>query len=217
MLKAVIFDLDGTLGDTISLCVESFRRCAHEHTGRCPSEQEVLSYFGVSDRGVLAALLGMSPEDSRLPMPRLVEIYESLHAQYAPAPFPGAVELLRRLRAQGLRLALITGKEVFTAQPTLARFGMQELFEEVLYGSPTHNSKAESLSALLQRWGVAVDEVIYVGDAPSDIEQCHRAGVRIISAAWAPSAEADAPACEALHPDYRLHQFCDLEPLLAIL
>lgn len=217
MLKAVIFDLDGTLGDTIALCVESFRRCAHEHTGRAPSAQEVLARFGVSDRGVLAALLGMSPEDPQLPVPRLAQIYEELHAQYAPAPFPGVVDMLHRLRDKGLRLALITGKEAFTAQPTLTRFGMQGVFDELLYGTPTHNCKAESIAGLMQRWQLSADEVVYVGDAPSDIEQSHRAGIRIISAAWATSAKAESSACEALNPEYRLYDISDLEPLLATL
>ena len=59
MLKAVLFDMDGTLGDTLPLCVEAYRQCVAELTGRTPSAEEVVSYFGLSDRGVLAGLLGM--------------------------------------------------------------------------------------------------------------------------------------------------------------
>ena len=59
MLKAVLFDMDGTLGDTLPLCVEAYRQCVAELTGRTPSAEEVVSWFGLSDRGVLGALLGM--------------------------------------------------------------------------------------------------------------------------------------------------------------
>lgn len=67
MLKAIAFDMDGTLGDTLSLCIESFRRCTCEYTGRYPSVQEVVSHFNVSDRGVLGALLSLPPDSPPAP------------------------------------------------------------------------------------------------------------------------------------------------------
>lgn len=214
MLKAIVFDMDGTLGDTLPLCVETFARCAEEHTGRRPSEEEITAFFGVSDRGILSGLLGIHPDSPELPVARCVEIYEQLHAQYAPAPFPGAVEILHRLKAKGLRLALLTGKEAYTALPTLRHFGMQGIFEEKLYGCPTHNCKAERLRELMARWELAPEELIYIGDAPSDIDQSHRAGVSIICAAWSPNTETDLTDCQDITPDYRLTSFAELEPLL---
>lgn len=214
MLKGVIFDMDGTLGDTIALCVECFTRCAEERTGRRPSREEVMAHFNVSDRGVLGGVLGMDPEDPQLPVARMVEIYEAIHAEYAPAPFPGAVELLRRLRERGLLLGLITGKEAHTAVPTLRHFGMEGLFDAQRYGVPTHNCKAERMAELLELWQLAPEEVVYIGDAPADIELSHRVGIRVINAAWASATEGDAAACIALHPDYRLSDFNELEPLL---
>ena len=215
MLKAVVFDMDGTLGDTLPLCVESFARCVEEYTGRRPSEEEVTAHFSVSDRGILAGLLGMAADDPELPVARFAEIYDALHPQYAPAPFPGAVELLQRLKASGWRLALLTGKEAYTALPTLRHFHMQEIFEAKLFGQPSHNCKAERLAELMQLWQLAPDELIYIGDAPSDIEQSHRAGVRIICAAWSPHVETEPSGDTS--PDYRLTAFCQLEPLLASL
>lgn len=209
--------MDGTLGDTVALCVETFCRCVSECTGRRPSEQEVMSHFGVSDRGVLGALLGMEPQSPQLPVERMAAIYEELHAAYAPAPFDGAVAMLQRLRARGLYVALVTGKEPYTALPTLRRFGMAGLFDDCFYGCPTHNCKAERMRELMAHRGYAADELVYVGDAPGDIEQSRQAGVRIVNAAWADSAAAESEACLALQPDYRLTDFSRLEPLLMTL
>lgn len=214
MLKAVLFDMDGTLGDTLPLCVEAYRQCTAEHTGRTPSEEEVVSYFGLSDRGVLAGLLGMPPDDPALPIDRFVAAYERLHSQLAPAPFPGAVEMLRAVKAAGLRVGLISGKEHYTAMPTVRCYGMEGIFEWFGLGLPTHNCKAERLQQVMQLWGLKPEEIIYVGDAPSDIDLCHSVGVRIINAAWASTAAEDAAACLARHPEYRLTDFNELLPLI---
>ncbi len=213
-LKAVIFDMDGTLGDTLPLCVAAYQRCTAELTGRCPAAEEVTRYFGISARGVLGGLLGMGADDPALPMARFVKIYRELHHTLCPAPFPGAVELLRRLRERGLLLGLVSGKEAWTAEPTLDIFGMQGLFDWRAYGDPYLNVKEACLRAALRHWGLVPDELIYVGDAPSDITHSHAAGVRIINAAWAPGAAAEAAACLALEPDYRLDTFAELLPLI---
>ena len=140
MVKGIIFDMDGTLGDTLTLCIESYRRATEELTGRKPSADEVVSYFGLSDRGVLGGLLGMNPDSPELPIATFVRIYCELHDELAPEPFPGAVELLKTLKARGLKLALLTGKEHFTGEPTLAKFGMEGIFEWYGLGLPTHGT-----------------------------------------------------------------------------
>ncbi|MBR4107764.1 MAG: HAD hydrolase-like protein [Akkermansia sp.] len=214
MLKAVLFDMDGTLGDTLPLCIESFRVCVQEVVGTKPSAEEVVSHFGLSDRGVLGKLLGMDPESPELPVTHFQKVYERLHPELAPAPFPGAVEMLLALKAAGLRVGLISGKEIYTAGPTIRRYGMEGIFEWCGLGVPSHNCKHERLAEVMQLWGLHPEEMIYVGDAPSDIELSHRAGVRIINAAWAGSAAEVEAACLALHPDYRLDNFNLLLPLI---
>lgn len=214
MLKAVLFDMDGTLGDTLPLCVEAYRCCVCELTGRKPDKEEVISWFGLSDRGVLAALLDMKYDDPALPIDRFVAAYERLHEALAPAPFPGAVEMLHAVKAAGLRVGLISGKEHYTAMPTIKYYGMEGIFEWFGLGMPTHNCKAERLQQVMELWNLQPQEIIYVGDAPSDIELCHSVGVRIINAAWASTAPEDTAACLARKPEYRLDEFNNLLPLI---
>lgn len=217
MLKAVIFDIDGTLGDTLPLCVESYRRCVAEQGHPRPTAEEVVSHFGLSDRGVLGALLGMSPEAPDLPILSFVKVYQQLLPQLAPRPFDGAIELLQALQQEGLRLGVISGKEHYTGDPTIEAYGFSPFFEWRGYGLPTHNCKAERLQEIMQLWQLQPDELIYVGDAPSDITLCHSVGVRIINAAWASTAAAEQEACLALHPDFRLNNISDVFPLIQTL
>ena len=217
MLKAVLFDVDGTLGDTLSLCIEAYRVVTEEVTGRRPAPEEVTHFFGLSDRGVLAGLLGMSYDDPALPIDRFAEIYTELLPSLAPVPFPGTVEVLRALKGAGLRIGLISGKEDYTAAPTLTAYGMDGLFEWQGLGLPYCNAKTQRLREYLEHTGLQSADIIYVGDMPSDITSCREAGVRIVSAAWAPTAAQDEAACLALHPDYRLTDIHDLLPLLTSL
>lgn len=214
MLKAVIFDIDGTLGDTLPLCVEAYRRCVADCGLPRPTEEEVVSHFGLSDRGVLGALLGMHPDDPTLPILRFAEIYKQLMPTMAPAPFDGALSLLQSLQAAGLRMGVISGKEHYTGEPTIQAYGFDAFFAWRGYGMPTHNCKAERLQEIMQLWQLQPDELIYVGDAPSDISLCHSVGVRIINAAWASTAAQEEEACLALHPDYRLRHLSDVLPLI---
>ncbi|MBE6420178.1 MAG: HAD family hydrolase [Akkermansiaceae bacterium] len=214
MLKGVIFDMDGTLGDTVALCVEAYRQTTLEVSGRLPEAGEVLGLFGISDRGVLGGLLGMRYDAPELPVEHFVKVYERLHDNLAPAPYEGAVQVLKNIRDKGLKVGLLTGKEHYTADPTIKRYGMEGLFDLILTGQPTHNCKDECLQEAMATWGMSADEIIYVGDAPTDIDHCHRVGVRIINAAWGSHAAAEEAACLARNPDYRLTDFSKLEPLI---
>lgn len=217
MLKAVIFDIDGTLGDTLPLCVEAYRQCVAELGHPRPTQEDVVSHFGLSDRGVLGALLGMDPENPSLPIQQFAEIYKRLMPQLAPKPFDGAVELLQALQQAGLRLAVISGKEHYTGDPTIAAYGFDQFFAWRGYGLPTHNCKAERLQEIMNLWQLQPEELVYVGDAPSDIELCHQVGVRIINAAWASTAANEAQTCLALQPDFRLNHISDVLPLISSL
>ncbi len=213
-LRAVVFDLDGTLGDTLPLCTESFRRVAQEYTGVRLSDEDVVCHYGLSESGVIARLTGLDVTDPKLPLARFVEIYQELHPSWAPAPFEGSRELLDALCDAGLRIALITGKEDHSAISTLAFFGLKHYFDYCGYGDPHINCKHLRLLELMELWDMRPDELIYVGDAPSDIDCCRLAGVAIISAAWSPTCQGEAGECIAKNPDYRISDIKQLLPLL---
>lgn len=206
--------MDGTLGDTLPLCIEAYRTCVEEMGRPRPTREEVVRHFGLSDRGVLGALLGISPDSEALPIDRFVEVYERLHPVLAPAPFDGAAEMLRAVKQAGIRIGIISGKEHYTALPTIRHYGFEGLFEWCGFGVPTHNCKHERLQEVMQLWHLRPEELVYVGDAPSDISLSHRVGVRIINAAWASTAAQDEAACLALHPDWRLTRFDELLSLI---
>ncbi|MDO3411714.1 HAD family hydrolase [Saccharibacillus sp. CPCC 101409] len=194
-MKCIIFDLDGTLGNTLPLCIAAFKKAIEPLAGRSLSDREIVATFGPSEEGTVQALI---PQHYDRGIEDYLLHYRELHGMCG-APFEGMRELLDRLREQNVRLALVTGKGERSTAITLELFGLDGYFEAVETGSPRGPRKTEGIRAVLERLGLTPAECIYVGDAPSDIEASRAAGVPVISAAWAETAEPEL--LRPLEPD----------------
>ncbi len=203
--SAILLDFDGTLADSLPLCISAHRAALLRHTGRIHSDREIVAHFGISEEGILQRLV---PAAWQQAVRTYVEEYEHSHAQLCPAPFPGVPELLADLRGRGVRIGLVTGKGRQTALISLRKLGLLELFDEVRAGSPTGDVKAEQIAELLELFQVAPGRSAYLGDTASDVRASRAAGVRALAAAWAPAA--DVPALKVERPDELFRSFAEL-------
>ena len=105
-LRGMIFDLDGTLADTLPVCFAAFREVFRNYLGRDYSDQEIRAMFGPSEAGILKRRV---PERSEEALADYLGAYER-HHRMCPEPFPGIREILERLGRHGVRLAVVTGK-----------------------------------------------------------------------------------------------------------
>ncbi len=210
-LKSVIFDFDGTIGDTLPLCLEALRAAIEPLAGRPYSDKEIFACFGPSDEGAVKRLL---PERWEEALSSYLRCYEKLHDRY-PAPFPGMRDLLLHLKERGLLLTIVTGKGPVSCDISLRRYGISELFDAIETGSPLGPNKPEGIRALLTRFHLTPPEVIYVGDATSDVTAAHETGIRIAAAAWA--STADRKKLEAAGPDFLCPSVTNLAKLLETL
>lgn len=200
--KGVIFDLDGTLADTLPVCFRAFRAALAEIAGRDFSEQEIAARFGPSEEGVLRRLV---PDCWQACLERFQEVYRREHA-ICGEPFPGVRGALDSFRRRGLLLAVVTGKGPVSTRTSLDRLELSSYFDVVETGSVTGGIKPESIRRVLAVWHLPAARAAYVGDSPSDIEAAARAGVVPLAAAWAPGAELGAlaraaPAALFLRPE----------------
>lgn len=209
MIKTAIFDFDGTLADTIPLCREAFRRAVRELGGRTLTNEEIERQFGPDDLGVIQRLLPGKPELHERGRQLFIRYYRELHPELAPAPFPGTAELLRTLRNRGIRLAMVTGKRLESAEISLQFFGLSEFFPILETGSPEGGVKPDRIKRALARLDSTAAEAIYIGDSPTDVDACRAVPIRILAAGWA--AEADVTGLREQKPDYLLTRFEDLD------
>ncbi len=196
MIKAVIFDMDGTLGDTLPLIVRSFRAAIEPRANRAISDEEIIATFGPSEEGTIKALIPEHYDDG---IAAYFQIYKTLHAQY-PDPFDGIRELLDFLKSKQIKLGLVTGKGAVGTKITLERYGMINMFDGIDTGSPDGLRKPQGLEKLLSQFGIEPQEAVYVGDTATDIMACRQVGIPVISAAW--SGMAETAKLKELNPDF---------------
>lgn len=206
-IKAVIFDLDGTLANTLPLCIEAFRRSVEPLAQRALSDEEIIATFGPSEEGTIMALI---PDHYDKGVADYLKFYEGLH-HLCYEPFEGIIELLSNLRNKKVKIAMVTGKGKYSTDISLKQFDLSDFFELIETGSQWGPRKAEGIQVILNNWTeLQIDEVIYVGDAPGDIIASRKAGIPVIAASWADTA--DPQKLELLNPDkifYKIKDFSE--------
>ena len=195
-LRGVIFDLDGTLADTIPICVEAFQRTLKAHSGPHLSREEVESLFGPTEEGMLQRVL---PEYSSTALETYLTEYERLHTP-STVPFPGIAAVLDALHRRGIRLAVVTGKGPRSAEISCRALGVRGYFTHIEAGSPNGIIKPAAIARIIGEWSLRPPEVAYIGDAPADIEAARSAGVVSVGAAWAPAGSDGL--LRAARPDF---------------
>ena len=208
MFRGVIFDLDGTLGDTLPVCYRAFQRVLGRRLGRSFSPAEIHGMFGPSEEGILSRHF---PDDAAAAVEEYLREYRLAHSA-CPGPFEGIRECLEAAGRRGTRLAVVTGKGPGSARISLNRLGLTRYFPIVEAGSPSGGVKPDSMRRVLRRWRLDPAQVAGVGDSPSDVRSAREVGMASAAAAWAPGASAASLA--ACGPDRLLRDVGSLREWL---
>lgn len=210
--SAVLFDLDGTLADTVGLILQCYRHTMRVHRGEALPDELWLATIGTPLRDQLRDFARDDEEADRM-LDTYVTYQRGIHDQWVKA-FPGAVEVVDALRSRGTPVAVVTSKRHETAVRTLNRCGLGErhdalvTFDDVGRGKPD----PEPVLLALDRLGLAggAAQALMVGDSPWDVRAGREAGTRTAAALWGPYGRA---ALEEEKPDFWLE---DLRGVLAL-
>jgi beta-phosphoglucomutase len=180
--KAVLFDLDGVITDTMGLHYEAYRQ-AFEKYGIHVTPLEIYRTEGMPSMEVGKAIVkekGVRLTDEQLK--KLIddkrEIYRSLAAKDAKT-FPGVPETLRMLRENGIKLALITGSNAKSTARVIKKVGLEGAFDATVTGDDTGRGKPYPDPYLkgMEKLGTAPDHCVVVENAPLGIQAARAAGV----------------------------------------
>ena len=185
MPPALLFDLDGTLVDSIELILGSARHAFIGFAGHIPTDDEWRAGIGRPLQAVLREYAGGDEAEAERLLGRYRE-YQLEHHDRLLTAYPRVVDTLRALRAAGHPLAIVTSKSDWLAQRALDFVGIGELFG-ALVGCDTcvnHKPHPEPVERALALLGEEPTNALFVGDSPHDIHSGLAAGVYTVGATW---------------------------------
>jgi phosphoglycolate phosphatase/pyrophosphatase PpaX len=203
VLGGVIFDLDGTLGDTLPVCFVAFRATFERFLGVTYTDEEIRAMFGPTEEGMFLARTPDAFDDA---LAHYLEDYAANH-HLCPTPFAGIVDVLDRLDDRGVSVAVVTGKGPNSTRISLEQWGLEGRFDRVEPGGDHGAIKPERMTAVVTGWGIDPATVVAIGDVPGDVLAGRAAGVVPVAAAWSPLA--DPRALTASGPDAIFNEVTD--------
>jgi pyrophosphatase PpaX len=208
---AVVFDLDGTLVDSVELITVSFQHAIREVLGREASRGEAVQHVGTP---LKEQMVRISPERAD----ELVAVYREFnHREHDRMLklYDGILDLLDELTKAGCRLGLVTSKFRPTTQMAFDLTGIEPYFDATVCcdDAPGNKASADPILFCLEHLGVPPAEAAYVGDSPSDIQAAHAAQVTAIAVTW---GVFDTEALTAEKPEILVHTMSQLAGALGM-
>lgn len=186
MLNTVVFDLDGTLLDTLGDLAGSVNYALRKHGLRECSLQEVRSFLGngivrLMQNAVKNAVEGVEFE----------EVFQTFRSHYlehcldTTQPYPGILPMMEKLRESGVKIAIVSNKLHPAVQELNRRF-FADLVTSAVGESETVRRKPHPDGVLkaLEELGSRPEEAVYVGDSEVDWETARQAGLRCVLVLW---------------------------------
>ncbi|MBL3732127.1 HAD family hydrolase [Lysinibacillus sp. HST-98] len=181
MLRAIIFDVDGTILDTEQAILQSLQRTLRKETQKDYPFEALRFALGIPGKDALQRLN--------------VDDIEAVHQKWSAAVldfshevavFESLEDVIQHLATKPLQLGIVTSKTAQEVVDEFEPFGLSEYFQHIVSASDTekHKPNPEPLLKCLDALQVAPEEAIYIGDSIYDFQCAKQAGAKFALAHW---------------------------------
>lgn len=188
----VLWDLDGTLVDSIGLIVASYQHAFTTVLGHPWDEAEIKSWIGQSLYGAMKRVAPAEADE-------IFRVYTEWNVANTPRllrVYPGIPELVAGLVGAGVRMGVVTSKRQEPAEWALRLVGLDRDIPVLVSHDDVEEHKPSPKPLLLgaERLGVAPADCVYVGDAAVDVAAAHNAGMASVAVTWGAGRAEDIAA-----------------------
>jgi pyrophosphatase PpaX len=186
VIKAVIFDFDGTLADTLPECFLGFDAVFREFDNREVTTEEIKAMFGPSETGIIRENLMNNNYDEAIEL--YYEIYNKRHRNIVQDN-EEINTLIKQLKANGYKLGIVTGKAKRSLDISLDCLGLKNFFDVIVTGDDVEYPKPhpEGINKVLKNLNISHKEAVFLGDSDADIMAGKQANVHTIGVHWLPN------------------------------
>ena len=213
--KLIIFDFDGTIGDTRQNIIITMQRTMRMVGLPVKSDEECASTIGLT---LEDSFKTMYPDVDADMAARCVDAYRDIFMEsveeLTPELFPGVSDTLAQLHAMGIKMSVASSRQSQSLLLFLERMGVSKYFPYVL-GSDNvtkHKPDPEPVLKTLRELNYDPSDVIVVGDMPVDVAMAHGADVRAIAVAFGNATRKELVEAEA---DYIIDDFAKILDIIA--
>ena len=218
-MKYIIFDFDGTIGDSQSLIVKTLQDTMRARKLEVKSDEACAKTIGLRLDEAFVSLFGMSAEEGMACAATYREIFLDNKKTMIVKPFPHVIETLRELHHRGFVLGMASSRNHCSLDGYVKQMQLEDIFSSIVAGDDVEHVKPAPdmvFKALREMKGMKnpvtsaeagdvedmLDEVLVVGDMTFDVDMAHNAGCKACAVTYGNGTREQLASAEFIIDDF---------------
>lgn len=210
-MKYIIFDFDGTIGDSQALIVKTLQDTMRKRGLEVKSDVECAATIGLRLDEAFVQLFEMSAEEGMACAETYRVIFEENKQHLIVQPFPHVLETIHTLNRQGYQLAIASSRGSDSLFGYVKQMGIEDCISSIIAGDLVEHVKPapDMVFKALEEMNGTVEEALVVGDMTYDVDMAHNAGAKACAVTY-----GNATREELKNAEYIIDDFAELLDIL---